>query len=122
MSDLFGEIILDEAKNPANFGELANADLKKTSYNASCGDVINASIKLSPDKTKIENIKWTGEGCTISMATMSLLSQKLIGMELSKVKKLDAEDMSELLEIENISPGRLKCLTIGLSGVKEMIE
>jgi len=121
MSDLFGEIILDEAKNPANFGELTKADLKKTSYNASCGDLIKVTIKLNSDKTKVENIKWTGEGCTISVAAMSLLSQKLIGVELSKIKKMTTQDMLDLLEIETISTGRLKCLLIGLSGVQKSI-
>lgn len=121
MSDLFGEIILDEAKNPANFGELAQADLKETSYNASCGDLIKVTIKLNSDKTKVENIKWTGEGCTISVAAMSLLSQKLIGVELSKIKKMTTQDMLDLLEIETISTGRLKCLLIGLSGVQKSI-
>lgn len=121
MSDLFSEIILDEAKNPANFGELKNPDFVQTNYNASCGDVIKVFIKLDPSKTKIQAIKWTGSGCSISMAAMSLLSEKLKNKKISEIKKLNLNNMLKLLEIDSISPGRIKCLMIGINAIKTVI-
>lgn len=121
MSDLFTEIILDEAKHPANFGTLEGADLKHVQYNPSCGDTVQVTIKLDEKNQLIEDLKWTGEGCTISMATMSLLSQQLIRKPVSAAQKLTHQDLLKLLDIPDITPGRMKCLMIGLKAVQDLL-
>ena len=121
MSDFFQEIILDEAKNPANYGTLTGTDLKQVQYNPSCGDTIQVTIKLNPDKSVVEDLKWTGEGCTISMATMSLLSKEVIGKKVEDILKIDQEFLLNLLDLKVITPGRIKCLQLGLRAIKDLL-
>lgn len=121
MNDIYHQDLIDEAKNPSNFGELKDHDIKTTSYNASCGDVITVWIKLSTDKKKILDVRWRGHGCIISQASMSLMSQKLKGFKVSKLKELSKESVLEELGLEDISVGRVKCLLLGISAVKKIL-
>lgn len=122
MSELFQEIILDEAKHPANYGVLEGTDLEQVQYNPSCGDTIQVTIKVNDQEKIVEDLKWTGEGCTISMATMSLLSKEVIGMKISEVLKIDQSYLLKLLDLETITPGRIKCLRIGLRAVHGILS
>ncbi|NCN87475.1 MAG: iron-sulfur cluster assembly scaffold protein [Candidatus Pacebacteria bacterium] len=122
MSDLFQEIILDEAKHPANYGTLTGTDLKQVHYNPSCGDTIQVTIKINDENKTVEDLKWTGEGCTISMATMSLLSKEVIGKKITDVLKIDQDFLLGLLDLESITPGRIKCMMIGLRAVQDLLS
>lgn len=121
MSTLYHEDLLDEAKNPSNYGDLEDADLTTTQFNASCGDVITVSVKLSQDKTTIQDIKWKGHGCIISQASMSVLSEKIKGYPISKIQNLTKEEILEEIGLPEISVGRVKCLLLGLSAVKKIL-
>jgi len=121
MDKLYHEDLLDEAKNPNNFGDLDNADFKTTSYNASCGDVISVAVKLSEDKKTIQDIKWKGHGCIISQASMSVLSEKIKGLSVENLQELTQDEILEGLGLEEISMGRVKCLLLGLSAVKKIV-
>ncbi|MBU0974117.1 iron-sulfur cluster assembly scaffold protein [Patescibacteria group bacterium] len=121
MSNIYHEDLLDEAKNPSNYGEMDNPDLVSTQYNASCGDVITVSVKLSDDKKTIEDIKWKGQGCVISQASMSVLSEKIKGLEIIKLQKLTQKEILEELGLSEISVGRVKCLLLGLGAVKKLV-
>ncbi|MBP7700448.1 iron-sulfur cluster assembly scaffold protein [Candidatus Woesebacteria bacterium] len=122
MTDTYHEDLLDEAKNPSNIGKIENPDLFSTQYNASCGDVISVTIRLSSDKKKIEDIKWKGQGCIISQASMSVLSEKIKGMELSKLIEINQDEILKDLGLENITVGRIKCLNLGLSAIKKLAK
>ena len=120
MTNIYHEDLVDEAKNPSNYGEMSNPDLISTSYNASCGDVISVSVKLSANKKIVDDIKWKGQGCVISQASMSVLSQKIKGLEVSKLQWLTKEEILEELDLSEISVGRIKCLLLGLDVVKKL--
>lgn len=122
MSDLFTQIILDESKNPAHYGTLEGEHLKTVQFNPSCGDMIKITLKIDDKKNIIQDLKWTGEGCSISMAAMSLLSGEIIGKTTAEVLQLTHEDMLKFLDLESISPGRLKCMMIGLTAVQNLIS
>lgn len=122
MSDLFAQIILDEAKHPANYGAITGSHLKQIKYNPSCGDVIQLTVKIDEEKKVIEDLKWTGEGCSISMASMSLLSQQVIGKNFESVLNLGEKDMLTLLDLPDITPGRTKCMMIGLSALQDLLR
>ena len=122
MNNIYHEDLLDEAKNPNNYGELENPDLVSTQYNASCGDVITVSVKLSADKKKINDIKWKGQGCVISQASMSVLSEKIKGFTVDKILNLTSDEILVELGLNEISVGRVKCLNLGLSAVKKLIK
>lgn len=122
MSDLFTQIILDEAKHPANYGTLTGDHLQKIGYNPSCGDMVQIMLRVDDEKQLIKDLKWTGEGCSISMAAMSLLSQEIIGKQVSQVLNMTHQSMLELLDLESITPGRIKCMMIGLSAVQDLLS
>ena len=122
MTDIYHEDLLDEAKNPSNYGEIDSPDLISTQYNASCGDVITVSVKLSNDGKKIKEIKWKGQGCVISQASMSVLSEKIKGLEIKKLQNLTQEEILLELGLTEISVGRIKCLLLGLNVVKKLMS
>lgn len=124
MSDLYQEIILEELKNPQHQGELIGEHVHtKHNVNASCGDEVTLFIKVETDGKPIE-LKWQGTGCAISMATMSLLAEKINSEKMTKqqILKLNKEDLLELLGLEQITTGRIKCMTLGLRTVKDLLS
>jgi len=121
MNSVYTQDLLDEANNPQNYGELKKIDLRSSKYNASCGDVISITVKLSKDRLKIEDIAWKGQGCIISQSAMSILSQKIKGLEIIKVVKVTKEDLLNELGLSKLAIGRTKCLMLGLEAVKEML-
>ncbi|MEK7673560.1 MAG: Fe-S cluster assembly sulfur transfer protein SufU [Patescibacteria group bacterium] len=114
--DLYSEIILDYFKNPQNKGEIANATSTATEHNPLCGDKIK--IDLLIQKGKVTEAKFTAEGCAISQAATSMLTEKLIGKTTAQIKKMANEEIYEMLGIP-ISPGRVKCALLGLVTAKK---
>lgn len=121
MHDLYQEIILEEAKNPQNYGSLTDFDQKIEEKNASCGDEINIFVKIDPSSKIITELKWNGRGCAISRASMSILSSLIVGGTIEDAKKIDKSILLQKLGIEEISPGRLKCLMLGLKAIQKVI-
>lgn len=119
---MYHQDLLDEARNPQNVGELENPDLSTTEFNASCGDVVSVDIELSADGNHIQALRWKGEGCIISQASMSMLSSKLEGMDIAHVLHLQQHDLLDFLGLDTISPGRIKCLHLGLNAVKKLLR
>lgn len=120
MSDLYQETILDELRNPQNFGELADADLIIQETNASCGDEIKLFLKIDKNTKKINSVAWTGSGCAISQAAMSLLSSHLTGKALNEAAETTQPEMEEMLGISEISVGRVKCLMLGVRALSKL--
>lgn len=115
--DLYSEIILDYYKNPRNKGELKVSSSSATEYNPLCGDKIRIDILLDKDG-KVEKATFDGEGCAISQASTSMLTEKLIGMNLQEIKNISNDEIFEMLGIQ-ISPGRVKCALLGLITAKK---
>ncbi len=115
--DIYGEIILDHFKNPRQAVLLKNPDLEAEDLNPLCGDKIKVMLKVDPQGV-IKKFGFQGEGCAISVASASLLGEKILGMKLSKFLKLDNDKVLKLLGIP-ISPGRIKCALLGFSCIKK---
>ena len=109
-SDLYREQILDHYKRPRNYGELSDPSFSHEGENPLCGDEITVDVRLNEDDT-IEAIAFRGDGCAISQAAASLLTQELVGMTLQELYDLDRDDMVDLLGVE-ISPMRIKCAVL----------
>lgn len=79
LDGLYQELILDHNKRPIGRGELAPSEKSLTAshheLNPSCGDEITLQIAVSPETGDIEHLAWQGQGCSISMASASILSQ-----------------------------------------------
>ena len=112
--DIYREAILDHYKHPHNFGHLVKPDAKVEEGNVTCGDRIIIELKVKSAKSKvIEDIRFSGEGCAISQAAASLLTDKVKGMKTADVMKLAARDMTNLLGT-TLTPSRTKCATLSL--------
>lgn len=120
MDTLFQESLIEAARSPKHYGRLTRPTVSAAEVNASCGDVISVDLKLD-SVGKIEAVGWVGEGCVISRAAMSELSERLIGTSRDEVVAMGIEDMESLLGIGEISPGRRKCLLIGLAAVQRAL-
>ena len=75
LRDLYQQVILDHSRNPRNHGEIPPPCLHAHGDNPSCGDEIDVWLRLSEDGQNIEDLKFTGQGCAISQASASMMTQ-----------------------------------------------
>ena len=113
--DLFRENILDHYKNPRNRGTLEHPDISYEDANPLCGDKLRMDFKVK-DGT-IEEVRFSGQGCSISQAAASMLCERIEGQTLDEVKKISKDDVLEMLGIE-LGPVRLKCALLSLKTLK----
>jgi nitrogen fixation NifU-like protein len=116
MEDLYRENILDHYQNPRNHGTLDEPDISYQDDNPLCGDVIRIDIKLDAEERVVE-IAFSGEGCAISQASASMLTDEILGKTLDEVKQIDKDDILEMLGIQ-LGPVRIKCALLSLKVLK----
>ncbi len=116
MDDMYREQILDLYQHPLNFGQLDPHDFTYEEDNPLCGDVIRIDVRLDAGG-RVADVAWSGNGCAISQAAASLLTDHVKGMTLDEMKALEREDILELLGIE-LSMARIKCATLSLKVLK----
>tara|TARA_Y100000310_G_scaffold286519_1_gene310793 strand:- start:19535 stop:19903 length:369 start_codon:yes stop_codon:yes gene_type:complete len=117
--DMYAENILDLYKNPLNKGVLEFPTHEFERENPFCGDEIK--IQLIIKGNKISDIKFNGKGCVISIASASLLTNKVKDMDLDSIKKLSKEDILGMLNIP-ISLGRMGCVLLSLETLRGAIK
>jgi nitrogen fixation NifU-like protein len=116
MDELYRDQILDHYKRPHNFGRLDDYDLEFEDSNPFCGDEQHVFVKLD-DEGRVSEVSFEGQGCAISTAATSLLTDELVGKTREELLALPKEFVLDLLGIE-ISATRLKCALLGLKVVK----
>jgi nitrogen fixation NifU-like protein len=120
---LYREVILDHHRHPRNQGKLEGADAHAEGYNPLCGDRIEIDVKLR-DGRVMSDCRFRGEGCSICMASASMMTEELIGRPLAEVQEhidgfralLKGEecplavegDLESLVGVRNF-PVRIKC-------------
>lgn len=117
--NMYQENILDHYKHPRNFGELPAATAKAHSANPLCGDELDFSLVFDGND-HVAEVKFSGRGCTITMASASMLSERLKGMSRGAVEHLSNDEALQLLGVP-INPARLKCATLALETVQQAI-
>lgn len=117
--DIYREYILDLYKNPLNKGFIDNPTNEFEKNNPLCGDEIK--IQLIVKDNKIENVKFNGIGCAISMASISLLTDKLKNLSVEEAKNLNKDDILEMIKIP-LSPVRIKCALLSLDVLRGALE
>lgn len=115
--DLYSEIILDYYKHPRNKGPIKSTENKATELNPLCGDKVTIYLKFDKNN-KIQKATFEGEGCAISQAATSMLTEILSGKTLEELNKMNQENIFKLLGFK-ISPGRIKCALLGLETAKK---
>jgi nitrogen fixation NifU-like protein len=112
MDELYRDQILEHYKRPRNFGRLDDFDLEFEDNNPFCGDEQHVFLKLGDDG-KVAEISFEGQGCAISTAATTLLTDELEGMSPDEILALPKEYVLDLLGID-ISATRMKCALLGL--------
>ena len=116
MDELYREYILEHCKRPHNWGPMAEPDLEFEDTNPLCGDEQRVTIRLDGED-RVAEIAFEGQGCAISTAATSLLTDELVGKSRQELLQLPKDFVLELLGIE-ISATRMKCAMLGLKIVK----
>jgi nitrogen fixation NifU-like protein len=108
---MYRQQILDHYKNPRNYGEIDGATYTHTGENPMCGDTIEMDVVLDDDDEVIERVAFRGDGCAISQASASMLSERLAGMAVEELRAMDRDDIVDMLGVD-ISPMRVKCAVL----------
>jgi nitrogen fixation NifU-like protein len=118
-TDIYKETILDHYRHPRNYGDLPNANAHAKDANNLCGDVIGMQVRVNAGM--IEDVRFRGEGCAISMATASMLTEFSKRKRVSEVKKLGKDDLIKLLGADP-GPARIECALLALDVLKTAIS
>lgn len=94
LQSLYQELILQHYRRPHNRGEMENPDVEIHMNNPTCGDEITVRLRVRDDR--IEEIRFTGHGCSISQASASMMTQQLTGASLAEVDTL-AKRFTEMM-------------------------
>ena len=103
--------ILDHYKNPRNTGEIEDPTFTHVGENPMCGDEIRMDVVLDDAEETIERVAFRGDGCAISQASASMLTERLQGMAIEELNELDRDDIVDMLGVD-ISPMRIKCAVL----------
>ncbi|MFC1720976.1 iron-sulfur cluster assembly scaffold protein [Patescibacteria group bacterium] len=135
MSDLYQQHILDHYRNPRNKREIFDADVIERGKNASCGDDLTLYLKFtvrtdgSIDHTSngtgdgevVEDVAFGGDGCAISTAAASLLTEKIKGMKKEEIRLLTPADIYDMLGVP-ISAGRSRCALLAYEAIERGLK
>lgn len=114
------EFLMDHYENPRNFGPLEEADVSLKGGNPGCADVITMYARFDNDG-KIEEVHWDGEGCTISRAAASYVTEIVQGMTAEEIENLSFEDLIDELGRELVMT-RPTCATLALGTLKKGVH
>lgn len=135
LDNLYQEVILDHYKRPQHKKLSATFDAQVHHINPSCGDEITLNVTLEGDKVK--NVSWDGVGCSISQASVSILSDLLLGKSLANAQQIsdafmhlmqskgtekgDENLLEDAVALAGVSqyPARIKCALLGWMAFKD---
>lgn len=115
-ANIYREQIIDLYEHPLNFGSVEQPDFSYEEDNPLCGDVIRIDVRLD-DEQRIAEVAWNGDGCAISQASASLLTEEIKGKTLAEVKAFTSEQLLELVGVP-LSMARVKCALLSLKVLK----
>jgi nitrogen fixation NifU-like protein len=119
MAALYSATLLDHFRHPRNYGILPEPDISNEQYNPLCGDRIRIELKL--DRSTVSAARFKGDGCAISTAAASLLTELLIGKDVADLSRISDAQLISALE-SNIQPARLQCALLPLHALREGIQ
>lgn len=133
---LYKTLIKEHSNNPSNKKNLADATREIELFNPSCGDLIVVQFKLEGDI--LTEVCFEGQGCAISMASASMMTELIQGKTLNETKKLietfyqlvqgnediDTESLKDAVYLEGVSkfPTRIRCATLSWHALEQGLE
>jgi len=135
LRELYQEVVLDHSKSPRNFRALPEASSDAEGYNPLCGDQVHVYVTVEGDQVK--DVAFTGNGCAISKASASMMTQAVKGRSRAETLKLfeafhrlvtgassDTEELGKLAVFAGVSdyPVRVKCASLAWHTLKAALE
>jgi len=136
LDQLYRSVIMDHYKNPRNKGSIENDAVTIDMNNPTCGDRIHLTLKVTDGI--VEDAKFDGEGCSISMSSASMMTQLIKGkkieeaLELADIfsKMMMGEDYSDKYDLEDVEalqgvsqfPARIKCATLAWKAMEKGVK
>ena len=121
LKELYQEIILDHGKNPRNLGKFDNFNKDAKGHNPLCGDKVHLFLKIDENK-KVNDISFEGEGCAISMASASIMTDLMKGKSEKEAKEIIEKFLDMIKEKDDVNSELLKedekIKLMSLGGVK----
>lgn len=115
-AEMYREQLIDLYQHPLNFGSLETVSFSYEEDNPLCGDVVRIDVQLD-DAGRVADVRWQGDGCAVSQASASLLTEEIKGMTLDEIKQFDKQRLLDLLGIP-LSMMRVKCALLSLKVLK----
>ena len=122
LKQLYQDIILEHGKNPRNLGKCEGHSHEAKGYNPLCGDKVHIYLKLNSGK-KVESLTFEGEGCAISLASASIMTELVKGKSFDEAKDIMNAFLNMIKNTSEIRSNHLdddqKTKLMSLSGVKQ---
>ena len=134
MRELYTQVIMDHYQHPRNQGELEDADLREHLLNPLCGDEVTVYAALDGDN--VADVKFEGRGCSISQASASMMTERLVGKSREEAEKeiqgfkammvgeREFPEMDDLAALKGVIqyPSRIKCATLAWAAFEQGLE
>ena len=139
LKELYRDVILDHNRSPRNFGRLEPSDAQAAGHNPLCGDRLNLTLRLHGDR--VEDLRFEGQGCAISTASASLMTEAVKGRTRGEIARLyddvhtlltahgadagsSAADLGKLMALAGVVefPARVKCASLGWHTLNAALE
>ena len=122
LKELYQDIILEPGKSPRNLGKCEGYNHDAKGYNPLCGDKVHVYLKLD-NKKKVESLTFEGEGCAISLASASIMTELVNGKSFDEAKDIMSSFLNMIKNTSEIKSNHLdddqKTKRMSLSGVKQ---
>jgi nitrogen fixation protein NifU and related proteins len=112
--------IIDHYQHPRNKGRMDDADVQLGGGNPGCGDLITMYVKIDDDD-RLDSVTFEGDGCTISQAGGSIVTELAQGLTLDEVKALGLEEINEEMG-EEVVKSRVRCATLALGTLQAAVD
>jgi|SRR5215213_2869017 len=119
MPALYSDILLDHFRHPRNYGSLDAPDISNEQFNPLCGDRIRIELKL--EHSIVNQARFKGDGCAISTAAASLLTELVTGADITQLANFSDAQLIAALE-SNIQPARVQCALLPLQALREGLK
>jgi nitrogen fixation NifU-like protein len=116
LSSVYSEIILDYYRHPRNKGTLEHPQISAKDSNPLCGDIIEMQLELDKNNS-VKEVRFNGQGCAISQASASMLTELVKGKTLDDARKISKDEILSLIGGQ-LSAVRLKCALLSLKVLK----
>jgi len=116
LSSVYSEIILDYYRHPRNKGTLDHPQISAKDSNPLCGDIIEMQLEVDKNNS-VKEVRFNGQGCAISQASASMLTELVKGKTLDDARKISKDEILSLIGGQ-LSAVRLKCALLSLKVLK----